>query len=271
MTITIGGSGFKISEVSRALGVAPQTLRLWETERLVLPRRSDRGYRVYTEDDVQRLREVKRLREVEGLNFPAIRQQLGAPQRPTGEADGAQSTGHNPVGEVLRRLRIKSNRTLREVAEATGLSISFISAVERGESGASVASLRLLAKLYGVSVRHIFGADLREASPLVRRQDRPVMRWDNGIRFEELATGPTIMDPSLLHVPPHTGSEGFYSHAGEEFIYVLRGRLHVELKDQGAYELSPGDTLYFPSSTPHRWWAEEEAVEAVYVNTPPTF
>jgi DNA-binding transcriptional MerR regulator len=72
-----GSMGFSIGEVSQAIGLAPQTLRLWEKERLVRPRRTDRGYRVYTEPDVERLRQIKQLRKVEGLNFAAIRKQLG--------------------------------------------------------------------------------------------------------------------------------------------------------------------------------------------------
>ena len=89
--------GFSIGEVSQAVGLAPQTLRLWERERLVRPRRTDRGYRVYTEPDVRRLKEIKHLRKVEGLNFAAIRKQLGdAPENggahgvpPPGAAGGA--------------------------------------------------------------------------------------------------------------------------------------------------------------------------------------
>jgi DNA-binding transcriptional MerR regulator/mannose-6-phosphate isomerase-like protein (cupin superfamily) len=263
--------GFSIGEVSQAVGLAPQTLRLWERERLIKPRRTDRGYRVYTEPDVRRLREIKQLRKVEGLNFAAIRKQLGdAPEvaSPDGPALGGPA---GAPGERLRRLRIKAHKTLKEVSEATGLSISFISALERGGSGASVASLRLLAGAYGANMREVFGADLEQNSPLVRGAERPVMQWDNGVRFEEMASGEKVMDPSYIKVPSGTGSEGFYSHNGEEFIYVISGWLFVELKDQGTFQVAPGDTLYFPSTTPHRWWAGEEPVEAVYVNTPPTF
>jgi DNA-binding transcriptional MerR regulator/quercetin dioxygenase-like cupin family protein len=266
-----GSVGFSIGEVSQAVGLAPQTLRLWERERLIKPRRTDRGYRVYTEPDVKRLREIKQLRKVEGLNFAAIRKQLGdAPETasPNGSASGDSSKA---PGERLRRLRIRAHKTLKEVSGATGLSISFISALERGGSGASVASLRLLAGAYGVNMREVFGADLEQNSPLVRDAERPVMQWDNGVRFEEMAAGEKVMDPSFIRVPPGAGSEGFYSHNGEEFIYVLSGRLFVELKDQGTFKVTSGDTLYFPSTTPHRWWAEDEPVEAVYVNTPPTF
>ena len=84
--------GFSIGEVSQAVGLAPQTLRLWERERLIKPRRTDRGYRVYTEPDVKRLREIKQLRKVEGLNFAAIRKQLGnAPE--TANPNGAGARG----------------------------------------------------------------------------------------------------------------------------------------------------------------------------------
>ena len=266
-----GSVGFSIGEVSQAVGLAPQTLRVWERERLIKPRRTDRGYRVYTELDVARLREIKQLRKVEGLNFAAIRKQLGNAPEAT-SLNGSEVAGSSEApGERLRRLRIKAHKTLKEVSEATGLSISFISALERGGSGASVASLRLLAGAYGVNMREVFGADLEQSSPLVRGEERPVMQWDNGVRFEEMATGEKVMDPSYIRVPPGTGSEGFYSHNGEEFIFVISGPLFVELKDQGTFRVAPGDTLYFPSTTPHRWWAGEEPVEAVYVNTPPTF
>ena len=261
--------GFSIGEVSRAVGLAPQTLRLWERERLISPRRTGRGYRVYSESDVRRLRKIKQLRKTEGLNFAAIRKQIGPP--PTEPAGGADAEASNAPGERLRRLRSRAHKTLKEVSEATGLSISFISALERGGSGASVASLKLLAEAYGVNMREVFGADLEQNPLLVRGEERPVMQWDNGVRFEEMAAGEKAMDPSYIRVPSGAGSEGFYSHNGEEFIYVISGTLHVELKEQGSFTLSPGDTLYFPSTTPHRWWAGDDPVEAVYVNTPPTF
>ena len=73
---------------------------------------------------------------------------------------------------------------------------------------------------------------------------------------------------STVTNPP--GKTGVYTaaKAAQENLVLT---LSAELKDQGVYEVGPGDTLYFPSTTQHRWWAAEEAVEAVYVNTPPTF
>jgi DNA-binding transcriptional MerR regulator/mannose-6-phosphate isomerase-like protein (cupin superfamily) len=265
--------GFSIGEVSKELGLATPTLRVWEREGMVAPRRTERGYRIYHEEDVERLRKVKRLRVVEGLNFAAIRQKLGPPEEndsPLQRLDGERSG--DTMGHRLRRLRRRARKTLKEVASATGLSPSFISQLERGESGASVASLRLLAEYYDVTAREIFGADLKGSSSyVVRRGERPSWRWENNIRFEELAPAGVLMDPTFIRIPPQAGSEGFYSHPGEEFALVYSGTLFVELKDRDTFRLESGDTLYFPSGIPHRWWAGEEAVSVVWVNTPPTF
>ena len=227
--------GFSIGEVSQAVGLAPQTLRLWERERLIRPRRTDRGYRVYTEPDVQRLREIKQLRKVEGLNFAAIRKQLGT------APDDQSLWSRRPAGRPKRRgsgcggCRIRAHKTLKEVSEATGLSISFISALERGGFG----SFGRLAAAAGGGLRgeHARGFRRRPGAelPAGAEPEMPVMQWDNGVRFEEMASGEKVMDPSYIRVPAGAGSEGFYSHNGEEFIYVISGRLFVELKDHGTF------------------------------------
>jgi quercetin dioxygenase-like cupin family protein len=97
------------------------------------------------------------------------------------------------------------------------------------------------------------------------------MHWSNGVRYEELAASGSLMDPSFVYVPPHAGSGGFYSHDGEEFVYVLSGSFYVEIKGRQTYALQARDVLYFPSTMPHRWWTEGEEAEVIYVNTPPTF
>jgi transcriptional regulator with XRE-family HTH domain len=175
------------------------------------------------------------------------------------------------MGAQLRRLRARHRKTLKEVAQEAGLSVSFLSALERGDTGASVASLRAVAKVYGATMREIFGADLRKSSRLVRPGDRPVMEWDNGVRYEELADSRSLMDPTYVYVPPNASSGGFYSHDGEEFMYVLSGTVFVELEGEGRHRLEAKDTFYWPSTIPHRWWTEDEEAEILYVNTPPTF
>ena len=74
-----------------------------------------------------------------------------------------------------------------------------------------------------------------------------------GVRMELLAWGNTAMEPHLFRVKPGGGSGESYSHEGEEFLHILRGDFEIWLDSKEHYRLKPGDSLYFESSTPHRW------------------
>lgn len=266
--------GLPIGEVSRQVGVSNQALRTWENEGLIKPQRSKGGTRYYRERDLDRLRKIRQLKDAHGLNFAAIRRELGTVEPRDSDQVPEKERQARQVGERLRRLRFREGRTLKEVADATGLSVSFLSALERGHSGASIASLRSVMKAYGVNWREVFGVETERRSPLVRPEDRLVTRWPNDLRFEDLSTTGSLMDPAIMHFPPHTGSGEHFSHAGEEFIYVLSGTLLVHLRDRDApqtYRLKSRDALYFPSSTPHAWWTEDEEAEVIYVDSPPSF
>jgi len=86
-----------------------------------------------------------------------------------------------------------------------------------------------------------------------------------------LAWGNTVMEPHLFTVSPGAGSGEPYTHEGEEFIFVLRGSLKIELEGK-EYELRAGDSFYFESSTPHAWRnAGKSKTQLIWINTPPTF
>jgi DNA-binding transcriptional MerR regulator len=112
--------GLPIGEVSRTVGVSPQTLRAWEREELIAPLRSRKGTRYYTHEDLERLREVKRLRTVHGLNFAAIRREMGAAGKSPANASGERLP--KSVVNRLRRTRVRQGKTLKEMAMSTGLS-----------------------------------------------------------------------------------------------------------------------------------------------------
>lgn len=272
-----GGSarGIPIGEASRYVGVSTQTLRAWENEDLIKPWRSKGGTRYYGDEDLERLRKIRQLKDAHGLNFAAIRRELGTAQERAPVEVPQKEQQARQVGERLRRIRLRDKKTLKDVSEATGLSVSFLSALERGHSGASIASLRAVMEVYGVNWREVFGVEVEQRSRLVRPEDRPVTHWPNDVRFEDLSTTGALMDPAVMYFPPHTGSGERFSHVGEEFIYVLSGTLIVELKDKDngpqIYRLASRDCLYFPSSIPHAWWTEDEDAEVIYVDSPPSF
>ena len=262
--------GLPIGEVSRTVGVSPQTLRAWEREDLTA-RCAAKSTRYYTHEDLERLREVKRLRTVHGLNFAAIRREMGAAEKSPVNASGERLP--KSVGNRLRRTRVRQGKTLKEMAKSTGLSPSLLSSLERGLTGASIASLRSVMKAYGPDWRGAFRVDGRERSRLMRPDDKPAMQWPNGVRFEDLSASGALMDPSFMYLPPHTGSGEPMTHTGEEFISLLSGNLFVRLEENPpeTYRLASNDCLYFPSTVPHSWWTEDAAAEIVYVNSIPSF
>ena len=278
----------RIADAAREVGVSASALRLWERQGLVTPSRPGGRERRYGPAEMEQLRRVRRLRAVEGLNAAAIRRELGlrAERRPAHAGEGnvppaSAPGGADPraVGERLRALRATAGLSLRGVASRAGLSPSFVSGLERGTTGASVAALVRLAAVFDTTVATLIGAgddgareDPSAASRVVRRGRHAAIEAGRGVRIEELAMQPALLEPQLFVLAPGATSDGSYAHAGEEFMYVLAGQVAVWLDERECHELGPGDALTFPSTLPHRFVALDGGeTRILWVNTPPTF
>jgi transcriptional regulator with XRE-family HTH domain len=261
------GRPLRISEVARRVGISSSALRAWEALGLVAPRRTQSRYREYNESDVRLLRRAIFLRRARGLNPAAIVHVL----KRQGVAVAAPSDSARVPGQRFRRLRTRRGLSLAQVARATGVSVGFLSALERGQMRSSIATLRRIARFYRTNILSLFEA-AEENPRLVRPAQRKILETTPGVRMELLAWGHTAMEPHLFRVRPGGGSGESYAHEGEEFLHVLRGEFEIWLQSGEHYRLKPGDSLYFESSTPHRWKNPGRA-EAwlLWINTPPTF
>jgi DNA-binding transcriptional MerR regulator/quercetin dioxygenase-like cupin family protein len=256
----------KIGDVARLVGVSASVIRSWESLGLTRPRRSASKYRLYTQEDVKLLKRARFLRRVRGLNAPAIVQML----KREGVVRGHSHAASHAIGTRLRQLRVRRKLSLAQVAKEVGVSLGFLSAVERSQMSASVGTLRKLARFYKTNILDFF--DPAESnSRLVKPERRKVLEAGPGVRMELLAWGNTVMEPHLFRIAPNSGSGESYSHEGEEFLYVLRGELHISVQDE-EYRLKPGDSFYFESATPHHWKNPgRRETYVLWVNTPPTF
>jgi DNA-binding transcriptional MerR regulator/quercetin dioxygenase-like cupin family protein len=297
-----------VGQTAKILGVSPSTLRLWESEGLIAPLRTTGRYRLYSPELLKVLKRIKYLREVQRLNMPGIKRELkdaapaagGAASGASGHAAGTGSHSHaahgggasaatapggtgrtstasktvkpdRTLGPQLRRMRERKRYNLAEAARRAGVSSGFLSAVERSLANASVATLQRLAMSYGTTVMELFQQaphDRRLVTPAERR----VLEVHNGVRMELLSFGAPMLQSMLFRVAPIAGSEGAYSHQGEEFIYMLSGTLEVWLDELECHVLREGDSFWFPSTHAHRWFNPGK-VDAVllWINTPPTF
>jgi len=262
-----GGDGrYRIGQAARLVGVSPSALRLWERQGLVRPRRTGAGYRVYRDGDIEQLRRVQRMRH-EQVSAPGIRRLLPVPdEQERGPSDRALD------GRRVRQLRTDRGLSLREASRRSGLSVSFLSAIERDAAGASVATLHRLTEAYGVTMLDLFDGR-RATSHRVRPAERPSLDLDgSGVRIEQLALGSARLEPQLFLLAPGSTSEGAYAHDGEEFLYVLEGGLTFWIGADERYRLRTGDALTFPSTLPHRWRNRAGGeTRLLWINTPPTF
>jgi len=256
----------RISDVARRVGISSSALRAWESLGLVVPQRTRSKYRLYTVEDVRVLQRAIFLRRARGLNPAAIVHVL--------KRQGVVSVPAESVlspGQRFRRLRQKRSLSLVQVAKATGVSVGFLSALERGQMRASVATLTRIARYYRTNLLSFFD-DSKSNSRLVPPRERRVLETTKGVRMELLAWGSKAMEPHLFRIKPGSGSGEPYTHEGEEFLHVIRGTFEIWIGNEEHYKLKPGDSLYFESSTPHRWRNPGSSESwLLWINTPPTF
>jgi DNA-binding transcriptional MerR regulator/mannose-6-phosphate isomerase-like protein (cupin superfamily) len=256
----------KIGDVARLVGLSPTVIRMWERLGLTNPRRTEKKYRLYSREDIALLKRASFLRKVRGMNAPAIVQTLKRDGQVAASSEGAIGA----IGTRLRQLRLAKGASLASVADTAGISVGFLSALERSQMSASVGTLRKLAKYYKTNILDFY--DTAESNNhLVRPRGRKVLEAGTGVRMELLAWGNKVMEPHLFRIAPGAGSGESYTHVGEEFLFVLKGELQISLRGE-EFRLRSGDSFYFESAIPHRWRNPGHSETCLlWVNTPPTF
>ncbi|ANK89626.1 MULTISPECIES: MerR family transcriptional regulator [Rhizobium] len=261
---------YKVAEAARLAGVSASTLRLWESQGLVVPGRSGTGHRQYSADDVARLKRVSWYRVERGLNPAAIREALES-EEPS--ADGAETGQSSGLGRKLRSLRHAAGKTLDQVASDIGITASTLSTLERTSQGVGFKTLHDLAEYYATTVSRLSGEENEEVPAVIRAGEwRTWPETTPGVTVQLLAEGRRMMDCHRFVLAPGAASEGAYRHEGEEFMHVLSGRLELVLDSDQFFDLGPGDSLYFESRRYHSWRNRHDGETVLlWINTPPTF
>ena len=140
----------------------------------------------------------------------------------------------------------------------------FLSAIELSQANPSVATLQRLANVYNTTVLEFYDLP-RKPSAIMKPSMRPLLRTESGVAMELLSTGTKMLQSMLFRVPPGSGSDGSYSHSGEEFIYMLNGTLEIWLDELECHVLHEGESFWFESTRGHRWFnsGDRESVLAV--------
>ena len=183
------------------------------------------------------------------------------------------------VGSRLRTERERLGISLRELARRVGVSPSLVSQIELDRVNPSVGTLYALVTELGMTMSDVFG-DSRPGEPVVlqvgggdglaeRPETRRVINLASGVRWERL-TPHSDPDVEFLYVVYPVGAascpeDALMTHGGKEYGNVTSGSLGVRVGFE-EYELGPGGSIAFDSSSPHRLWAiGDDPVHAIWV------
>ena len=168
------------------------------------------------------------------------------------------------IGKKIRDLRKKAGLVLQDLSNRTGLSKALLSQIEKEVVSPPIATLLKISKALGVNISFFFQNDDSEKRViLVRSNESKVIdsryfgREESGYYYEALAykRSNKYMEPFLVEFKRKRAEKlSYFSHEGEEFIYLLEGTLEFRTETE-QYVLYPGDSLYFESSIPHAYRA----------------
>lgn len=180
------------------------------------------------------------------------------------------------IGEQLRELRQVKGLTLREVADKAGISVSYLSQLERNQSRLPIGVLKKIADVLGVHMNWFFhsptGADASESDIVVRAKNRRRMSF-TGLGISEELLSPNLSGPlELLMSTIAAGADSEdYSHDGAEAGYVLSGTLDLWV-DGRHFRLGEGDSFSFQSTQVHRCANPGDTpTRVLWVITPPHY
>jgi transcriptional regulator with XRE-family HTH domain len=177
------------------------------------------------------------------------------------------------LGKRLKKRRTELGLSLRELADKTNLTASFLSQLERGVTNASLKSLQRIADALGVPLLY-FLSESPNQSPVVRSGDRSKLDLDDARVSYELLTPDLTGKLEALLGTIKSGCDNIVrtlSVETEEVIFVLEGSLTVGLKDQ-EYILNAGDSIYFNGRDLHKLTCGGDSkTRWISVITPPVF
>ncbi|MFF8999850.1 helix-turn-helix domain-containing protein [Streptomyces achromogenes] len=159
--------------------------------------------------------------------------------------------GFSPPGEVLHRLRSQRGMSLRQVSAECGLSVSFLAALERGETDIALERLARLAHVFGHDVGSFLGFSRRDAGATVFRREkiRTLLRAP-GVRYRVLDVPHTGYQVIQTEFDPGCGVPEDIQHEGVDLLVVTAGTLTLRNRDQ-SYELREGDCGFWLAGNPH--------------------
>ncbi|MFT4181528.1 MAG: XRE family transcriptional regulator [Rhizobium sp.] len=186
---------------------------------------------------------------------------MAASEKPGRKAisnDAPAPRGGEAIAEILRRLRHRAGLTLQELAVRCGLASSTLSKIENGQMSPTYDTIIRVADGLAIDVAELFtGTSSHDVGGrrTVTRRAQGIVRSTEQYSYEMLAaelSGKQFI-PLLTTVNAHSIADfpSLVRHTGEEFCYILSGRVTLYTEHYAPTVLEAGDSCYFDSTMGH--------------------
>ena len=175
------------------------------------------------------------------------------------------------IGKRIRDLRLELGLTQQELADRTELTKGYISQLERGQVAPSIVTLMDLIECLGTTASEFFA---EHDEQIVFHKENFFEKLDengNSIQWLVPAAQKNEMEPLLVEIKPHQSLPIDKPHVGEEFGFLISGRLKLHLGEK-VYTVKSGESFYYEARTSH-WIENPGSVSAklIWVSSPPMF
>lgn len=200
------------------------------------------------------------------------------PVKNTSDGPTASASALVAIGSRLRHARLVKGWLIKDLAQHVGVSVSLISKYENDKVLPPLTVLHNLVSALETNIGALFDSNWAGLKYVSRQGSRPSLLAagkDGGaaVTLERLIPNGNghLLQGNIHIIPPGGGSMGSMQHDGDEFGYVLDGRLELRIEDT-VYDLTPGDSFAFPSTLAHTYRNVGTSITRVlWINTPPTF
>lgn len=181
------------------------------------------------------------------------------------------------IGNFVRLQRKLRKWTLQELAGRCSLSVGFLSQLERGLSSPSIISLNIICRVFEIPLSHLasytnpksVSLQTKSISEISKQDERPNIHISDGsIKYQFLSGEfPRRKFEILIGEIPPNYSYPLIAHEGEEFGYILEGKLRLQIGET-QQDLGIGDCYHFMGTTPHTYGTNGgESARILWVQT----
>ena len=175
------------------------------------------------------------------------------------------------IGERIKNLRNRNGLTQQELADRTELTKGFISQLERGQVSASVVTLFDLIECLGSTPAEFFRQDEEQVVCSEQEYFETLDGQGNSIQWIVPSAQKYQMEPLLVVLAPHGVLEEDKPHSGEEFGFLISGRLNLHLGEK-VYHIKAGESFYYQAAKTHYLSnPANRPAKLIWISSPPEF